>query len=144
MRRDGARLVDSAETREHLRRLSRAGIGSRQVELISGVKRSVIQNAKSGRTKNLRVVNSEAILAVTLHDHVSDKALVDARMSHRLIREMHKHGIRCVDIARVMGYANGKLQQTWRKRITHRNAKRILLVHQIAMREIATGKDVIA
>lgn len=107
--------------------LSSRGIGRRAVQAATDIADSVLSKIRSGEKVRIRAATERAILSVTA-DMASDHALVDARPSWALIRELTAAGFTKARIARELRQ-NGPGLQLGRERITVRNAARVKRAH---------------
>ena len=120
-------LVDASRAREHVQRLSRAGVGKRAVAAASDVAVSVVSAVRSGRKTRIRARTERRLLAVT-PEMVSDGALIKAGRALRLIDALTEEGFSKAELARRLGYASPALQFT-RPRMRARSAARIQALH---------------
>ena len=113
-------LVDTGPAREHIRALSRQGVGRDAVADASGVARSTIQAISAGRNALARASTLRRILAVDV-GALADKALVPATETWTAIRELQRFGLTKGDIALALG-ATRPVLQLQRDKVTVRNA----------------------
>jgi len=116
-------VVPANRAREHLQRLSRAGVGKRAVAAASEVAVSVIDDVRCGRKTRIRARTERKLLAVTTQ-MVSDGALVKPTRALKLIEALQEEGFSKAELARRLGYATPALQ-FGRSRMTARTAHRI-------------------
>lgn len=121
-------LVSAERAREHLRSLSKRGVGKRAVAAASDVCMTVLQDIRTGRKAQIRARTERKILAVT-RDMASDRALVAPGRTFRLIDQLLEEGFTKAELARRLGYRNGALQFR-RHRMTARNVARIERLHR--------------
>lgn len=120
-------LVDASKARHHLLQLSEQGIGRRAVAAASDVAESILCSIRAGTKTRIRARTERQILAVT-PDMASDRALVDASATWKLIRELVKSGFSRSRISLEMG-TSGRALQLAKDRVTVRNANKIERVH---------------
>jgi len=132
------RFVDAAEAREHLAVLSAAGIGRRQVSRISGVGDTALQKIKAGRSKRIHRETADAILSVTTTGHIAARSLVSASPARAIVAELLELGFTKTAIARALGYKTPALQIPGGERCTLRTMKRLQVLRQLALREVAS------
>lgn len=123
-------LVDATEARQHIRKLSRQGIGRRAVAAASDVGETIIFEIRSGRRKRIRARTARKILAVT-RQAVSDRALVPAARAWQLIEQLLDEGFTKTHLARQLGYA--RALQLNRQRITAANDLAVQKLHRRLM-----------
>lgn len=117
-------LVDAAEVRKHLRRLSDAGVGRRTVADISGVGESAIAELANGSKRQLRAMTAKRILDVTAEAALNDATVVSAKPTWVLIRRLVAEGFTLGELAVRLGCKTRALQLR-RDRITARTALRV-------------------
>jgi hypothetical protein len=116
-------IVPADQARDHLKSLSRAGVGKRAVAASSDICMTVLQDIRTGKKRQIRARTARKILAVT-PAMVSDGALVKPGRTFRLIDELLEEGFSKAELARRLGYRNQALQFS-RRRMTARNVARI-------------------
>jgi hypothetical protein len=119
----GNKLVPAARVRRHLARLSRLGIGRKTIGDASGVSDNTIQAVKSGRKRRIRQRVERAILGVSAAA-IGDACLVPGEKAWGLIDRLLALGYRKADLARRLGYEDGRLRFT-RDRVTAKTQLRI-------------------
>lgn len=117
-------FVKADSVRQHLNKLSLNGIGRSTVADLTGISPSTIDLIRTGRQKNLRAMNHNAILAIELEDVLHDAQLINARPTWERIRWMLREGFTKTEIARRLGYKSHALQLN-KRRITSRNALKV-------------------
>jgi hypothetical protein len=128
-------LVDAAPARQHLVALSRAGVGYRSVAAASDVAITVLVEVLSGAKQRIRARTAKRILAVD-EGAMADGALVDARPSWRLIREMLRDaGLTKGEIAQRLGHETPALQ-LGKARVFASTALQVRRLHAEVMREL--------
>jgi hypothetical protein len=132
----GNPLVPSDTVRAHLRWLSAQGIGLRAVAEAARVNRKILLAIRKGTRPHIRRQSEERVLAVD-RSAISDKALVPAAASWRLLDELLRDGYSKVQLARWLGYPGDTPSlQFSREQITALNALRIELLY----RDIRAGR----
>lgn len=121
-------LVDAAKARAHLRKLSRIGVGKNAVAAASDVARVILQDVRAGRRTKIRASTERRILAVT-SAMASDRALVSAARTWRLLDELVDEGFTKTQLAAKLGYSRPALQ-IGRRQVTVRNAARVERLHR--------------
>lgn len=116
-------LVDATPAREHIRKLSRAGVGYMMVADAAKTAVSVIQDIKSGARTRARARTVRRILAVSI-DCRGDGTQVSAASTWRRIEKLVEEGFRKRDLARLLGYECEQLQ-FGKTRVTVRTRARI-------------------
>lgn len=113
-------IVPATRAREHMAKLSAAGVGRRQVSDASGVADSILFSVVNGTRANLRALTERAILAVTVAA-AADHALIDAKPTWKLLDALVAWGYPKSHLARELGRQTPALQ-IGRKQCTVRNA----------------------
>lgn len=124
-RGEGNPHIAAAPVVAHLRELSKQGIGYKTACEVAGVGARSIALKLSGKSKTIRALNAQAILAVTPEIAALDGTRIDAGPTKRRIRWLLNEGMTNTEIARRLGYKWGMLHFKKRKKITARNAMRI-------------------
>jgi len=96
------RLLPVARVVRHLQALQRAGVGLPAIGAAAGVNDRTLAKILRGRRLHVREDTAKKILAVT-DDAGSDRALVDAAPTWRLLNELIEEGYTRTDIARGLG-----------------------------------------
>ncbi len=120
-------IVESARARDHLRWLSKKGVGRRSVAAASDVSETVLSDIRSGRKRKIRARTERLILAVTV-EAAGDRSLVKADKTWKLINELLEAGFTKSRIAAELGMATPALQLN-KNRVTLRNAHEIRKIH---------------
>jgi len=120
-------IIDAGPTRNHLRKLSRAGIGRRQVQALCGVGDTVLQEIKTGKKRRIRARTERRVLAITDIDaNKTGSTLVDARESWRLLDDLLSEGFTKTELARELGSnGNPPILQLKHNRITATNRLKV-------------------
>lgn len=132
-------FVDAGDTRDHILRLRKAGIGPRQIERLSGVGHTAQWKIVSGRVKRVRRETEAAICDVETHDHVFLRSKVDATQAKEIIAELLGMGITKTAIARALGAKTDGLQVAKGDRCTLLTLKRLRILRQFVMTKDATS-----
>lgn len=105
-------LIDAKRARDHLRALSRRGIGRDTVADIAGVAVTVINDIRSGAKKQIRASTERALFRVTTEAVNDGSVYVDARPTWKLIERLTARdvGFTKAEIARRLGYGVAALQ----------------------------------
>jgi hypothetical protein len=130
---EGDPLVPATAARQHLERLSRAGVGRRVVAASCDVSLSVLAAVKQGRRRQIRRSTERRILGVDATACASG-TLVDARPTWCLIEELVEEGFSQAEIARRLGLVSEALQFR-RDRVTAKTAVRIERFYRLVMAE---------
>lgn len=123
-------LVDASPAREHIRALSRHGIGYKTVSHYAGVGNSTLFQIMSGRRLKVRRLTLEAVLAVDRRCFTGG-TLLPASETLRRIAWLKSEGFTERQIAKRMGLRTPHLQIN-RRRVTGRTASRIERIYRIA------------
>lgn len=128
-RRDGdTRNVVSADSaQKHLRSLSRAGLGYKQVADIAQVSTTIVASILFGQRRRIRAHTERAILSVRkTHEVMPDGAKIAAGPTWRLLNELLDGGYTRTWLARQLGStAKVPALQVGRDLITVRTAGRV-------------------
>lgn len=101
--------VDAEPVRQHLHRLSAAGIGTRRAADLAGVNRSVVSRLLYGKpnrapSRRIRPAFAERLLAVQISDNaVADHGIVDATGTQRRLHALVAAGWPMAQLARRLG-----------------------------------------
>ncbi|HYW57711.1 MAG TPA: hypothetical protein VE934_12165 [Polaromonas sp.] len=120
-------IVPAARARAHMAELSAVNVGRRTVSDVADVSDTVLADIIAGRKTRIRARTERAILAVT-PAAAADHALVPAKPTWKLLRELIKDGWSKAELARQMGYTVPALQLS-RKQVTVRNAYDVQQLH---------------
>ena len=121
-------IVDAGKVREHLRKLSKLGVGYRQVASVADVSVTVLCEVKAGSRKNVRARTERRVLAVDATCR-ADKVSIPAGPTWRLIEKLLKfHFHTKQELAQALGYSMAI--QFGRGRITVRNAHRVAKLYR--------------
>lgn len=121
-------LVPAAPAREHMRKLSRQGVGRRAIAAASDVGETCLTAIRNGRKRQIRARTESAILALT-KAMASDHALVSAVGTWKRIRELLEEGYTEAFLAKELGYAHRYLQ-LGKDQVTVRNAYEVEQLHR--------------
>lgn len=120
-------IVDAGRALAHIKWLSKRGIGRRAIAAASDVSETCIADIRAGKKTRIRARTERNILAVT-QDAASDRALINAGPSWKLINELLSKGVIKSRIARELGYKGAGIQLNKHK-ITVRNAYKVQQAH---------------
>lgn len=115
-------LVDAKPARDHIRALSRQGVGYRTVADAAKVNTSTVRQVMTGEKTRIRRSTREAILSVD-EGARADHALIPAGETQRILRELAPEFMTKKNLAQALGYRSYGIPSA--KRITARNAHRI-------------------
>lgn len=124
-------LVDASGARQHIRALSRAGVGRRAVAAASDVALSVIADVRTGKKRRIRARTAKRILAVT-KDARADHAHVSAKMTWHRIEILLEEGFSKAELARRLGFKTPAIQIR-RDRVLARTALRVEKLYRSVM-----------
>lgn len=123
--------VSAGPARAHIRELSEAGVGLKQIVKASGVSQGALWKLMYGKngkpSKRIRRSTEQRILAVTPAD-AADGTRIDAAPTWALIDEMVASGAAKLEIAAAIGQS-GPLQLA-RTTVTARNARAVAELHE--------------
>ena len=117
-------IVSATRARQHIERLSAAGVGGKALSAASGVPYSIVCRIKDGRQLKIRARTEARILAVD-EAAIADGALVDAGRARRMVQELVQQGYTKAQMAQWMGYKRPVLQFLKTRHITARTASRV-------------------
>lgn len=129
--------VPAGATREHLTKLSAAGVGYKQAADAAKVSASIVAKILCGERRQVRARTERSILAVTTAV-AADHALVDAAPSWKLIEQLLAQGFTKAHLARELGYERPAIQ-LGRTQCTVRNAYDVQQLHDRIRRVPAKG-----
>jgi hypothetical protein len=95
-------LVKARKARSHLRKLAKAGVGTRMVADLTGCSRSILLGIKQGVRKNCRKKTQDRILSVDPGVY-GDATLVDAAPTWVLLNELLEDGWTKTELGRQLG-----------------------------------------
>lgn len=116
-------IIKAFKARRHILSLSRRGIGRKAVAAASGVASSAILEIRTRRKLHIRARTERKILDVT-KEMASDRALVSARRTWKLIRMLRTEGYETKYLANQLRYKYAALQ-FGKEQVTVRNAYRV-------------------
>lgn len=102
-------LVDAAAVRQHLAKLSAAGVGYKSAADAASVARSVVHLIVSGERRQLRVATARRLLEVDEHA-AAGGAVIDGRRTWGNIRWLLAQGMTRGEIAQAIGNERAALQ----------------------------------
>ena len=113
-------IVSAAKTRKKLKRLSRAGVGFRQVAKVSGVASCILGAIVAGRQHRVRQETERRVMKVRATDKAAGTT-VDATETWEHINWLLANGWRKAHISKAIGQG-GRALQLGAVRVTRRNA----------------------
>jgi hypothetical protein len=131
-------LVDAAPVRNHLRALSRQGVGYKSVAAAADVSRTTLAKVLDGRRRTIRKASADRVLSVDA-DAAADGAYIAAGPTWRLLREMRAAGVTYREISERLGRKSRGLQFGHR-RIRASSALEVRRLHAEVMREVELEK----
>lgn len=102
-------IVPAQTAREHLAKLSSAGVGRRTVSDVTSIADTVLAEIISGRKANIRARTERLILAVT-PAAAADRALTSATATWQRVSSLLAEGMSKAQIARELGYKSPAIQ----------------------------------
>lgn len=124
------RLVPADVAREHLAKLSAAGVGRNSVQAACDLPRSSLSAIISGKKQKIRRSSEAKILAVD-EGAVADHGTVAAEPTWKLLRQLLELGFTQKELAAALGStAKTPALQLSRRRILARNAHHVAKVHR--------------
>jgi hypothetical protein len=137
-------FIDATEARDHLRWLSKVGIGKRRVSQITGISVSAIEELRKGNRTKCRPKTAAKILGVG-RSKASDGAFIDAKQTWRLINDLLEHGWTKEAIAKAIGSkAQRPSLQLQPNRVRAKSARAIEQLHQREMFRIVEDRRIAA
>lgn len=121
-------LVDAQPARRHIHKLSKRGVGYKQVADAAGVAVSIVCKIRTGQRQHIRKYTADRILAVDL-TAAADHALVDAGPTWHILGKLIDDGYRKVWLAQWLGQAGPGLQ-VGRKQVTVRTAAKVQRLYE--------------
>lgn len=132
-------LVDAHRTKEHLKRLSHAGVGYKTVADAACVSATVLADVMTGRKKKIRAKTERAVLEVD-EEARADHSLVDAKPIWAMITRLKKeHGFTKAEISKRIGQ-DGRALQLGKSKMTARNAMKIVKLLRDAEGDFLKGR----
>ncbi|MFZ9272054.1 MAG: hypothetical protein ACO24B_01420 [Ilumatobacteraceae bacterium] len=116
--------VSTDPVREHLKKLSRKGIGYKTVAQYADVGRTCLMNVIKGKNKKMRRSRAERILAVDAKC-VSGGTLISSQRSRLLIKSLMAEDFTKTELAKRLGYKSPAIQFAKRKKMTAKVAMRL-------------------
>jgi len=124
-------LVPAAAALEHVKRLSRAGVGYKSVAAAADVSSTTIMAMRAGRKTRIRASTEARILGVD-RAAVADGAKVQAGRAWKRIRSLLEEGYSKAELARRLGKRQPALQ-LGRGRMTAINASMVERLYRTIM-----------
>lgn len=121
-------IVPASRARLHMLKLSRQGVGRRAVQAVTDIADSILHRIRTGTKPRIRARTERLILAVT-KEMASDRALVPAASTWKLISRLVQKGYTEAQIAKLLGYVNSVLQ-FGKDQITVRNAYEVRRLYE--------------
>ena len=126
--------------REHLFRLSAAGIGPKQVEILAGVGKTAQWKIRSQRVRKCLDATREAILAVGCDDHIFMRSHIDATRAREIVEGLRGYGMAKSHIAKALGYRSRCLQIPSASTCTLRTLRRLEVLRELVIRQAGEGR----
>lgn len=120
-------MVDAEPARRHIEKLSRAGVGYKQVAAAADVNHTTVRQVMTGRRKQLRKSSLEAILAVD-EQAAADHGLIRSTTARQQLRELEPEYLTKRNLWKALGYAH--YAAPIGRRITAKRAHRIAKLHR--------------
>ena len=120
-------IVKADAARKHLFKLSKAGVGRRAVHAATDIAETVLYDIRRGTKTNIRARTERLILAVT-EAAISDKSLVDAGPTWKLLDQLLAAGFTKTRLAHELGRQTHYLQLN-KIKVTARNAYAVERMH---------------
>lgn len=102
-------IVPAETARQHIKKLSKHGVGNRSIADVSGVRYRTISAIRSGEKLRIRKSAETAILSVGT-DAATGRARIDAKPTLKALSELVERGYSKAQLARWLGYTTGDLQ----------------------------------
>lgn len=135
-------LVDAGEAKEHLKRLSRQGIGLRSVQAATDIGRTTLMEIASGRQNQVRALLAKKILAVDSSAR-ADKSLVKAGPTWKLLNQLLAEGYPKRRIAAFLGSKSKnpalQVQRDW---VLAKTAQKVKKLHRFLLAEAKGDKSI--
>ncbi|MBV9811356.1 MAG: hypothetical protein JO326_01295 [Acetobacteraceae bacterium] len=126
---DTGNVIDASEAREHLRWLSRRGVGRRAVADASGVSATILHQIKLGKRRRIRASTARRILRVDA-GAAWGKALVSARRTWQLLNSLIERGYTKGQLSLWLGNKTAALQIN-HKKVTAETAQRVERLYKL-------------
>lgn len=102
--------MSAAKARRHIEKLSKAGVGRRTIQDISGVGDTTLQEVKSGKKTRIRARTEKAILEVTAEATTCARLVDPGDLLQRLDALRLAHGWTRRELARRFGFKSNVCQ----------------------------------
>lgn len=122
-RRVAPAQVSAVRAREHLRDLSQAGVGYKQVAKTTGIANSTVAKIVTGKTAYIRPETERALMAVTPRA-AADAGIVDATYTWEIIERLLAKGWTKAGISAAIG-GNGHALQLGKTRVKGSTARAV-------------------
>lgn len=124
-------IVDATPARQHIRKLSRQGVGYKLVAEAADLPTSIVFGIRTGDRPRARARTVRKILEVNTACR-GDKALISAAATWRRINALLEEGYTKAALAKMLGYARPALQ-IGRDRVTVRTAAKVRALYERVM-----------
>lgn len=124
-------IVDAAPARQHIRQLSRQGVGYKLVAEAADLPTSLVFGIRTGERPRARARTVRKILEVN-HACRGDAALVSAKSTWRRIEALLEEGYTKAGLAKMLGYKSPALQFR-RDKVTVRTRAKVERLYQRLM-----------
>lgn len=126
-------LVPSAAAREHLKQLSRKGVGYKLVADEARIAESVIWKIRAGERCQIRKTTETAILTVSAEIARGDASLIASGPAWKLLDELLRDGYTKTQLAKWLGTKTPALQLVKGRPITYRKAEQVKRMYDDVM-----------
>jgi hypothetical protein len=116
--------IPATETRKHILKLSRRGIGVGTIADCAGVSATVVGLVRCGVKRIIYNTTAERVLAVD-ETAQQNKQIVSARESHHILNTLVEYGYTKRQLAIWMGYSGPNPRFPYRDKITAKTALRV-------------------
>jgi hypothetical protein len=119
-------VIDAADVRRHLLKLSAANLGRDAISAASDVFASIIDEIRTGKRKRIRARTARQLLAVN-ESCISDGALLPAAKTWTLLDQLLGEGYKAATISRELGFKSRAIQisRVWVRADTAARVKRL-------------------
>lgn len=124
-------IVDATPARQHIRKLSRQGVGYKLVAEAADLPTSIVFGIRTGDRPRARARTVRKILEVSTACR-GDSTLISAKPTWRRIEILLEEGYTKAALAKMLGYDRPALQ-IGRERVTVRNAAKVERLYQRLM-----------
>lgn len=127
-------LVDAAPVREHLRKLSRQGVGYKSAADAASVARSVLQRVLAGTKTRMRKRAADRVLAVDVQA-AADHGMIPAGETRRMLEALEAEYLTKGRLALELGYAHPALQIATSERVLAKTEAKVRKLYRRAVGE---------